>query len=291
MRSRYTAEKRTLRLPDQVISYHLYRHPTQTNGQRLVLLHGAGVAGVDTWGALINCLDQWQEVLVPDLRGMGETVSPDGAEVAFTADTLVADLSALADHLSWWSFDLGGYSLGGMVAMLFKQQRSDRVAKQFLLEPALLDRPSWQETVTLRQRYAQTAELLRTPSSREGIRNFLDTISPNRKTAAQAEELAITRLALRPEGFANALDCVSQAIHHINREALVAAQGDVSSFIGGLSVEPMHQYHRDMAEGLPNWHYFLVPGTDHSLPFQKPRQVAKVMDQEVLRYREMAGKT
>ncbi|WP_315983179.1 hypothetical protein [Aliamphritea spongicola] len=39
------------------------------------MLHGAGVAGEDTWQALLAQLDMWSEVLVPDLRGMGQTVS------------------------------------------------------------------------------------------------------------------------------------------------------------------------------------------------------------------------
>jgi len=59
---------------------------------------------------------------------------------------------------------------------------------------------------------------------------------------------------------------------------------DVTSFIGGHSVDLMHQYHRELAERLPNWHYFLVGGTDHSLPFQKPRQIARIMEQELVRY-------
>ncbi|MFC6672803.1 hypothetical protein [Marinobacterium aestuariivivens] len=77
---------------------------------------------------------------------------------------------------------------------------------------------------------------------------------------------------------------MTRAIGELDREQLVAAQGDVSSFIGGRSVEPMHQYHCQLAERLPNWHYFLVAGTDHSLPFQKPRQIGRLMNQELSRY-------
>jgi pimeloyl-ACP methyl ester carboxylesterase len=216
---------------------------------------------------------------------MGETHYPDHNEHPFTAQRLVADINALVDHLGWWSFDMGGYSLGGMVSLLYKQQHPDRVEKQFLLESALLDRPCWDTTKVLRQKYSEAAHFLRSDNKEQGIRNFLDTISPNRRTTRQVEDLSIMRLGARPFGFAHALDCVTEAINSINRESLVAAQGDVSSLIGGLSVDLMHQYHRDMAEGMPNWHYFMVPGTDHSLPFQKPRQIAKIMNAEAQRYR------
>lgn len=276
--------QRELRLPDQHIHYRIYRNPAVSGDRKLVLLHGAGVAGEDTWHALTAFLDQWHEVLVPDLRGMGSTHAPDGEEAPFTAHQLMLDISQLVDHLGWWQFDLGGYSMGGLVSLLYKQAHPERVAKQFLLEPAVLDRPCWDTTVALRQQYSHAAEQMRAGDAEKGVLNFLDTISPNRKVSTQTERMTIQRLAQRPLGFANALQCVTAAITELDRESLVAAQGDVSSFVGGLSIDLMHQYHRGLAERLPNWHYFLVAGTDHSLPFQKPRQIGRVFNTELGRY-------
>ena len=248
------------------------------------MLHGAGVAGEDTWSAMAQMLKSWDEILIPDQRGSGQSRFPDGVEHPFTVTELVNDISALVDQLGWWQFDLAGYSMGGMVSLLYKQRYHDRVQKQYLMEAAVLDRPCWETTVNLRQQYSSAAEHLKGPEKDTGIRAFLDTISPNRKTTPQAELLTIQRLGARPLGFANALNCVTEAINSIDRESLVAAQGDVTSFIGGHSVDLMHQYQRDLAERLPNWHYFMVPGTDHSLPFQKPRQIARVMEAELERF-------
>lgn len=142
----------TLETNGQSITYRLYTNPDVKNGRRIVLLHGAGVAGMDTWSFIAKMLDQWQEVLIPDLRGMGDTWPSSGEEESFTASDLVTDLSSLVDYLGWWSFDLGGYSMGGMVAMLYKQQYPSRIGKQFLLESALLDRPTWDETKALRKK-------------------------------------------------------------------------------------------------------------------------------------------
>lgn len=271
-------------LPDQHLHYRLYRNPVLHNGRKLLLIHGAGVAGEDTWHMLTAFLEHWQEILVPDLRGAGQSEFPDGGEYPFSVQTLVSDMSALLDQLGWWQFDLGGYSLGGLVSMLLKQRYPDRVGKQFLLESAVLDRPDWVSTIELRQRYSSAAVHLRSDDREQGIRQFLDTISPNRKASAQTESVAVSRLARRPLGFAHALDAVTAAINSIDRDALLASQGDVSSFIGGLSVELMHQLHLTLAEQMPNWHYFMVPGTDHSLPFQKPRQIARIMNAELERY-------
>lgn len=289
MRHPFAIEKHCLKLADQHLTYRLYHNPEAPADRHLVLLHGAGVAGLDTWHALIAFTSQWRWILVPDLRGMGDTHSPDGHEHPYSIHTLVADLAALVGHLGWDAFDLGGYSLGGLVAMLFKQQHSARVQKQYLLESAVLDRPDWGSTVALRQRYTHAAAHLSGEDARQGIYQFLDAISPDRKIKPEAEAMMVARLAARPQGFANALNAVTRAINELDRDALVAAQGDVSSFIGGRSVDPMHQYHRHLAERLPNWHYFLVAGTDHSLPFQKPRQIAATMEAELLRHLGSSG--
>lgn len=285
MKHPFVVSEHLLTLPDQQLHYRLYRNPAIKEGRRLLLIHGAGVAGEDTWHMLTAFLEGWQEILVPDLRGAGQSHFPDRQEHAFNAQELVNDMASLVDQLGWQQFDLGGYSLGGLVSMLLKQRYPERVCKQYLLESAVLDRPDWQSTIELRQRYSAAAEHLRSSDKEQGIRQFLDTISPNRKVSTQAESVAVSRLARRPLGFAHALDSVTAALGTIERETLLAAQGDVSSFIGGLSVELMHQLHLSLAEQMPNWHYFMVPGTDHSLPFQKPRQIARIMNAELERYR------
>ncbi len=283
MKFPYTLQTDIFQRPDQQVFYRLYRHKDNHSGRRLVLLHGAGVAGEDTWQALLTHLELWSEILVPDLRGMGQTVSPDGGEYPYTAQEVVTDVAQLLSHLNWQRFDLAGYSMGGLISMLYKQQYSQHVEKQYLLESAAVDRGDWQASLELRRQYMQAAEYLDSDPE-EGVRQFLDTISPNRKVSPLVEKVTIERLASRPDGFAYALKCVTDALHGVDREALVAAQGDVSSFIGGNSVAAMHEYQRTLAERLPNWHYYMVAGTDHSLPFQKPRQIARIMQAELERY-------
>jgi len=265
-------------------AFRIYRHPQSKSGRRLLLIHGAGVAGRLTWEALQRFLDGWSEILVPDLRGAGETMSDNGIEHPFSVNDLVSDMTYLVDHLEWHEFDLAGYSLGGLVSLLMKQNLRDRVRKQYLLESALLDRKDWQETVSVRQSFSVAAKRLRETESDEGIRTFLDTISPNRKVSEAVERMTLQRLGERRLGFANSLDAVTNAALFIDRESLLAAQGDVSSFIGGLSVEPMHQLHQSLSDSLRNWHYHFVAGTDHSLPYQKPRQIARIMNDELKRY-------
>lgn len=266
------------------IAYRIYSHPQVTTGRRLLLVHGAGVAGRHTWEGLQHFLSGWSEILVPDLRGAGDTQSLDSKEHPFLVEELVSDLQALLVSLQWNRFDLGGYSLGGLVSLLLKQNLREQVEKQYLLESAALDRLDWQETVAVRQEFAAAARVLHQQDAALGIKQFLDTISPNRRVSEQVEKLTIQRLGERAKGFAHSLEAVNSAINQIDREKLLSAQGDVSSFIGSLSVDPMHDLHRFLAEKMPNWHYFMIPGTDHSLPYQKPRQIAQLMNEELNRY-------
>ena len=48
-------------------------NPASTTERRLVLLHGAGVAGELSWTYVANYLTGWREILIPDLAGMGRS--------------------------------------------------------------------------------------------------------------------------------------------------------------------------------------------------------------------------
>lgn len=270
----YQVQKCFIDIKDHNYCYHLYQSKTVNNQRALVLLHGAGVAGTDTWSNIIKLLCQWQYVLVPDFRGMGETYSHSQQELCYAVDELVDDLDCLVSHLNWSTFDLGGYSLGGLVSMLYKRRFPEKVMQQFLLEAGLLDRMQWQDSMALRDIYAQAVIQLRSDNAAKGVVRFLNAISPQRKKQAAAEPLAVQRLLHRKLGFANALESVNLAAQNIDREQLVAAQGSVLSLIGGLSVESMHQYHQYLSVSATSWCYVSIAGTDHSLPYQKPRQIA-----------------
>jgi len=277
--NRYEIQKCHLIISGHRYTYHLFRSAEVVNHRCLVLLHGAGVAGVDTWGNIIMKLTQWQYILVPDFRGMGETIAHSGVEIPYSVSELVQDIHCLIGHLGWGSFDLAGYSLGALVSMLYKQRHSQRVLQQYLLEPGLFDRASWDETKTLREQYVQAVVALRGDNAQKGVVGFLNAISPGRKKLQKTEQIAIARLLSRRLGFANALASVNSEALILDREQLVIDQGAVVSLVGSLSMSSMHQYHQLLATDLPNWQYFSIKGCDHSLPFQRPRQIAAIFNQ------------
>ncbi len=272
------AIKATLALPTQEVYYRLYRFDSAPP-RRLLLLHGGGVAGKITWGGILPHLKHWNEVLVPDLRGTGKTRYPDHREHGFEAEEVVADLAALLDHLVWEKFDLGGYSYGGMIAMLLKTARPAAVEKTYLLEPALMSKMNDEEAILSRDLILHAAKRLRELENvGEGLELFLDAVAPNRSRGSKNEEIIRSRLSHRPAGLACAIECVSHAAKHLDRPKLIAAQTNVSSFIGGRSHPAVYQLCQEIAAGRNDWACHLIQGADHALPFQKPEVIAGLMN-------------
>lgn len=272
------ALKARLHLPAQTVYYRLYR-PADCPARRLLLLHGGGVAGKLTWGGILPHLQHWNEILVPDLRGGGKTHYPDGHDHNFTAEEVVEDLAALLDHLGWTTFDLGGYSFGGLIAMLLKTRRPAAVGCTFLLEPALFSKMSDAETIVSRELMLHAARRLRhLEHVDEGLQLFLDAVAPNRNRGSKNEEIVRGRLSHRPAGLACAIECVFDAAHRLDRRTLVTAQANVDAFIGERSHPEVYATCQAIAASRDDWHCHLVQGADHALPFQKPEVIAAAMN-------------
>lgn len=94
------------------------------NGIPLLLIHGFPMDRT-LWRAQIAGLWQLYRVIVPDLRGFGQS-SPTAGE-AISMDQYAADLKALLDALNVQQAIIGGLSMGGYVAFAFYAQYPERV--------------------------------------------------------------------------------------------------------------------------------------------------------------------
>lgn len=84
-------------------------------GRPLVLIHGFFSTATVNWvryGHAAKIAALGYRVVMPDLRGHGDSAKPHDAE-SYPPDVLADDGFALLEHLSLTDFDLGGYSLGG----------------------------------------------------------------------------------------------------------------------------------------------------------------------------------
>ncbi|MDP2828846.1 MAG: alpha/beta hydrolase [Sulfuricellaceae bacterium] len=273
-----------LNLPQQIVHYRIYRK-TASRERRLLLLHGGGVDGAITWEAIIPHLQNWSEILVPDLRGVGKTHFPDRIEHPFSTLDVVSDLQLLLKAQAWDQYDLAGYSYGGLVAMQLKAECPDKIAKTYLLEPGLLSGADEKLLLDHREALLQATQKLRIDEELEhGLRIFLDIVSPKRNQNSRNEEIVRARLSHRPKGLACVLEAVTQAARSVDRSKLIAAQSHVSSFVGARSNGEIHDFCQELANQRQDWDCHLIEGADHALPFQKPERIAQLMDKDMGRY-------
>src|SRR5262245_9899210 len=103
------------------------------NGARTVILvHGWRVSGAD-YGALTEVMDlSGLRVLVPDLRGTGESDKPASGH---TIEGHAADVLAVADAEGARSFVVVGHSMGGVIAAWLAATSPERVSGAVLLCP------------------------------------------------------------------------------------------------------------------------------------------------------------
>ncbi|MGD2027607.1 MAG: alpha/beta fold hydrolase [Anaerolineales bacterium] len=99
----------------------------------IFLLHGyAGCA--ETWEYQINYFGHQYRVVVPDLRGHGQSGAP---YTEYTMPELIADIDAVADYLKLpEKFILVGHSFGGSICIEYAAARPERLEKLILIATA-----------------------------------------------------------------------------------------------------------------------------------------------------------
>ena len=105
------------------------------SGKPVVFLH-AGVADRRMWRPQIDVLQNTHHTVAYDMRGFGETTSPDEPY------TNVQDLKQLLEQLELQKVILVGCSQGGRLAIDFSLAYPDQVEKLVLIAPAVSGAPA-----------------------------------------------------------------------------------------------------------------------------------------------------
>ncbi|MBJ7550640.1 alpha/beta fold hydrolase [Marinomonas ostreistagni] len=278
------SETNFLQCNESILAYRLVELPNSRTENCCLLLHGAGVAGELTYGPMLEHLNHWRWLLIPDLTGMGESYHSSKLESPVSIESLTDELDELLEHLSWHEFDIIGYSLGGLVGLNLNSKRFKKRSERHrmvLMEPASLDRECVNTLAEVRQRYKLASKTIRETGDVElGVAHFMDGVSPNRRKHPVAEATTQSRLAHRPIGFSYALDAVTNWVERIVKDPnmrfdLVDHAEEVLLFSGALSHSLLLDHYDLIVNGRDGWKHISMAGCDHSLPFQKPRQIAK----------------
>jgi 3-oxoadipate enol-lactonase len=105
-------------------AFHRWAGPPEQRYPPVIILHGVLQAG-EGMHYLAEVLSSWSEVIVPDLRGRGETEQPDDG---YDPATMAEDVAALLDELGTGPVVVIGRKHGGVVAYHLAAARPDLVA-------------------------------------------------------------------------------------------------------------------------------------------------------------------
>jgi pimeloyl-ACP methyl ester carboxylesterase len=103
-----------------------------SDGPAIVLLHGWTMSH-QVWDRQVRELGSRYRLILPDLRGHGDSDKPVGA---YDPERHAADIVALLDHLGLDRAIVVGWSFGGMTALQLACSHPHRVAKLVLINAA-----------------------------------------------------------------------------------------------------------------------------------------------------------
>ena len=146
-------------------------HPSQPNGQTVVLLHGKNF-GADYWAGTLKALsDKGYRVIAPDQIGFGKSSKP---EMRYAFSQLADNTARLLDHLQVGRVAVVANSMGGMLGVHFARRHAQRVWALVLENPLGLE--DYVQSIPPQQTpNLVKLEMAQTPAS---YRNFLKTYFP-----------------------------------------------------------------------------------------------------------------
>ncbi len=110
-----------------------------SNGPAVVLVHGLG-ASAEYWSNLAPYLAKAGfRVYIPDLVGYGRSERP--ADFSYSVRDEAAVVVGFMDALGLKQVELGGWSMGGWIAVLVAEQHPERVSRLMLFDAAGLNVP------------------------------------------------------------------------------------------------------------------------------------------------------
>jgi pimeloyl-ACP methyl ester carboxylesterase len=172
-------------------------------GDPVVLLHGYTQTS-HMWRPLIAELARTRTVIVPDLRGIGQSSSPPGG---FTKAVMAQDVHALVRRLGHDQIGLVGHDIGLMVAYAYAAQYPTEVERIALLDAFLPGVGNWRDVWLLSDLwhfhfYGETPLALVRGRERIYFEHFWNDFAADRtRSVPEADRQRYTAAYARPDGM------------------------------------------------------------------------------------------
>lgn len=239
------------------------------SGPDLVLLHPFP-ANHGVWGPVTELLSTRYRVILPDVRGLGQSSPGEGPA---TMDKHADDLQRLLDELGIAKAVFGGNSIGGYILFEFYRRYRERISRLMLVDTragadsdeARKNRLVAAEDVLNRGTEPFIDSMLTKLLGESTHRNRPDKIAEAKRMMMQASAAGIAAvqrgMAERPDSNAT--------LPTISLPTLVIA-GDEDTLTTPLEMETMHR-------GIRGSIFRRIPKAGHYSPFEQPEEVHRVI--------------
>jgi 3-oxoadipate enol-lactonase len=237
-------------------------------GTPLVLLHGFPLDH-SSWDTLVPYLEGQADVILPDLRGFGQSdfnssAAPEGA---YTVADMAGDIIGLLDELMVPKAVVVGHSMGGYVALAFARAYPQRLTGLGLISTqALPDSPERKAG-----RYA-TAEQV----ARQGVSVVADAMAP-KLTANPALVPMLRELVLRQPaaGIIGALQAMAERPDSV--PLLLTLRFPIAIVHGQADALIPVDRSREMKAFIPQAGLTELPDVGHSPMLEAPIETAQAL--------------
>ena len=233
------------------------------SGPPLVLLHGFPLDH-HLWDEVMPLLENSFDLIIPDLRGFGESETVDRP---YTMEDYASDIAGLLDQLGIQKAAVAGHSMGGYVALAFARAYPERVSGLALVSsqtPA--DPPERKEG-----RYKTAAEV-----AEKGIGGVVETMAP--KFTSDPHLQAVAREIMekqQPAAYIGALKAMAERADSTPLLStfafpLVIIHGDEDALI------PVDRA-REVKASVPGSHYVELRGIGHVPMLEAAEKTAEAL--------------
>ena len=218
-------------------------------GAPLVLLHGFPLDH-HTWDLVAPLLEGTFDLILPDLRGFGQSST---VESQYSVDDFASDIAGLLDQLGIQKSAIAGHSMGGYVALAFTKRYPERVSGLGLVStqtPA--DPPERKEG-----RYKSAADV-----EEKGISVVVDAMGPKFTSDEEIQSAARTIMERqKPGAFIGGLKAMAERMDTTSLLAelkipVVVIHGDADALV------PVDRA-REVRSAVSHVHYVELKGVGH----------------------------
>jgi 3-oxoadipate enol-lactonase len=232
-------------------------------GKPLMLLHGFPFDH-RAWDSVVSLLEGEFDLLLPDLRGFGESTTVDTQyHIADMAD----DLAALLDYLGIEKIAIAGHSMGGYVALAFAKKYPQRVAGLGLISSqAVADTSERKEG---RYKTAQDVE-------QNGVEVVAEAMTP--KLTAREDAQAVVKQLILQQGKAGVIGALKAMAEREDSTPILSSfafpvtlvHGDADALI------PLEKS-QEIKEALSSAQLVVLEGAGHMPMLEFPTETAEAL--------------